>query len=644
MIIPSPESKLIQSDYDFEQLTNQIRQTILLDRTDLDTYYEIANAFNLPLHISFLIIHLLKKQKPLQLYDLASVSFYAICRDILTTYKNKAFSFKKWFKLRYPYLRNTDERLEWFLKHNNGLSLTQKIGILEADTSINAMGIGRIRFERALMRLNINITHEKVEQKRLEEYDGSWPAAIASFVLKERGDCTTLEVLRIGDALSEETSSKIKIQVFSSLLAKMGKIEVFFLASQINRFHDNISRTSSLVRAFAKTFNIDIKMLERLVSMHSMVDVASLVEQKKNLDQFEKLIPFRPFKPMLAVKWEKQYNFPAFAEAKYDGVRLLIHKLGNRISGYARRRKEYTSKFSMITQLASYIPAYSIILDGEITGQQWTVEGPRYLNVYELHEVIKHGLSNIIPIYVIFDVLFLNGVELLNLPYNQRKKIRHQVFEIIDTAIKSSHRPPEIQIREVETVEVHNSEQLIHAYNSFINTKHEGAIIKDPEGLYELGKRSHFWIKLKPKETLDVTITGIVPIQHQGALRVWGIRYAVRKEEGFQNIGRIYGLEVEAGIKLADLILANGLLPSDAKVVDLAEDIPSKSRFTRSKKTLGFEIDPFIVITIDSLGIVRSDDKFSLRNARFLHIREDMDVEDISEWREVYINYMRSNT
>ena len=340
MIITSHENHPIQDDKDWLQLTNEINQLIPHNEdVDLDTYYELSNIYQLPLHLVYLIIFSFKKRKTLKLTELTSVSYYAVCRDILTTYKNKSYSFQKWFKLKYPYLKNTDERLEWFLKHENGLSLTQKIGILEADTTINSMGIGRIRFEKSLMRIDINITHEEVERRRQEEYDSSWPAAMASFVNKERGDITALELLKVGDALAEETKSKIKVAIFSSILEKMGKIEIFFLASQINRFHDNISRTSSLNRAFAKVYNIDFKMLERLVSMHSMVDVAWLVENNKILDQFEKLIPFRPFRPMLAEKWERQYKFPAFAEAKYDGVRLLVHKLGNRVSAYARRRR-----------------------------------------------------------------------------------------------------------------------------------------------------------------------------------------------------------------------------------------------------------------------------------------------------------------
>jgi ATP-dependent DNA ligase len=566
------------------------------------------------------------------------VSFYAICRDVLTPYKNKAFSFHKLFNLKYPYLKNTDERLEWYLKHNNGLTLTQKISLLEGETSFNRMGIGRVRFEKALKKNYIEVTHEEIEKRRLGECYGEWPAAVSTFIRKERGDLTVAELLAIGDALAEESKITIKMAVFSELLKRMGIIEVYFLASQVNRFHDHVSRTSSLTRAFSKAFDIDYKMLERLISMHSFTDIADLVQNNKALEQFERLLPFRPFKPMLAEKWEKQDKFPLYVEAKYDGVRLLVHKLGNKIGCFSRRRKDYTYKFPVITQLVNILPAYSVILDGEITAQQWTVEGPRFLNVYELHEAVKYGIESVRLIYVIFDVLFLNGVETINLPYDQRAQIRHQLCTSIRGQIKG------LEVREVQSSYVKDNINLIRAYNNFIDTKHEGAIVKYPKGQYQLGKRSKFWYKLKPKETLDVTITGIIPLQEDGRLRVWGLRYAVKREEGYTHLGMIRGLDVRAGSRLAELILNNGLIPPNAQLIDLTPDIESRGRFTQVKESWGFAVEPQIVITIDSLGIVRREDKFSLRNARFLYIREDMDVDDISDWNDVYQYYMKTNT
>ena len=131
MIITSYERSSIESEEEFTNLQAEIKQVTDLKKFDINSYFELANTYQLPLHIVYLIIHSLKRGKKLSISDLSSVSFYAICRDVLTPYKNKAFTFRKLFNLNYPYLKNTDERLEWYLKHDNGLTLTQKIGVLE---------------------------------------------------------------------------------------------------------------------------------------------------------------------------------------------------------------------------------------------------------------------------------------------------------------------------------------------------------------------------------------------------------------------------------------------------------------------------------------------------------------------------------
>ncbi|MHA2252365.1 MAG: ATP-dependent DNA ligase, partial [Candidatus Kariarchaeaceae archaeon] len=504
-----------------------------LTKLHKDDYFEIANHYQLPLHLAYIMVNRIIKEKPIAIETLSSTSYYAICRDVLVPYKNKAFIFQRYFNFVYPYLRNTDTRLEWFLKLENGLSLSQKITLLEGETSFTSMGVGKILFERALKRVNFDIDHEMIEKKRLMEYDGEWALTICSFIEKERGDLTAAEVLLTADELAEETRSSIKVSILSYLLSRMGKIEVYFIAQQIRKFHDQISRTTSLIRAFANVFEHDVKMLERLVSMHSMTDVAWLVENKKPLIEYQKLLPFRTFRPMLAAKWMRNYQFPSIVEGKYDGIRLLIHKLGNRVQCFSRRRKNYTNKFPIITNFKDIIPAYSIILDGEIIGIKWSMTGPKYANVYELHESINHNLGNFVLRYVIFDVLFFNGFETVKLPFSKRKQIRHQIANQIQSALKQRNNPIGIEISEVDAVEVHSKDQLIQIYNQFLDAGLEGAIVKNPHGTYELGKRSQNWYKLKPKETLDVTITGAIPIQGNTGIRVWGFRYAVKREEEY---------------------------------------------------------------------------------------------------------------
>ena len=635
----APEVQVEDTD-DWKQIIQLIDRDYDTDKLNEDDYFTISNVYNLPLHHVYLIVHNLKEGKHLNINDLASSPYYAICRDILIPYKNKSYVFRRYFNIQYPYLKNTDERLSWFLDADNGLSLTQKVSLLEGETSFLSIGVGKITFERALRLNNITLTHEEVERRRLMEYDSEWSIAVTSFVKQERGDLTAAEILLTADALQDENNRKLKVAILSYLLSRMGKIEVYFIAHQINKFHDQISRTASLVRAFGKTFNLDYKMLERLVSMHSMTDVAEIVERGESLVEYQRIQPFRPFRPMLAQKWQRKYNFPTIAEAKFDGIRLLIHKEGLKLQLFSRRRKNYSYKFPALNNLRDVIPAFSVILDGEIIGIKWTVNGPRYANVYELNDSINQPVSNFIYRYVIFDVIYMNGVELVNYPFRERRKIRHQLANSIEQAIKNFGAPTGVEIKEVETYDINSKEDLIRVYNHFIDTRHEGAIVKHPGGIYEMGKRSDAWLKLKPKETLDVVITGVIPEQTPNGLIVRRFRFAVKKEEAFANIGMVANLDQFKGTRLAELLVLNGLLTQNPKMTDLSAGIEHLGRFSGMHEKMGFEVEPTIVVTIDSLGIIRKDDRFALRNARFLYIREDKEVDDISTYSDLYEYYM----
>ncbi|MCH8905846.1 MAG: hypothetical protein IH840_02065 [Candidatus Heimdallarchaeota archaeon] len=275
-------------------------------------------------------------------------------------------------------------------------------------------------------------------------------------------------------------------------------------------------------------------------------------------------------------------------------------------------------------------------------GVQWTVTGPRYANVYELHDALREGSNTRVLRYVVFDVLYFNGVELVNLPYSKRREIRSMICKSIAQNVQAKGNETGIEIQEVETVIVENKERLIQVYNRFLDSKYEGAIIKNPNGVYELGKRSPNWFKLKPKESLDVVITGVIPIQTGANLRVQGFRYAIKRDEDFLHMGMIRNLDAQKGGRIAELLILNGLIPQQPRLIDLSADIEHLGRFSGAHERLGFEIEPQIVVTIDYLGIVKRDERFSLRNARFLYLREDKPVDEISTYYDLYDNYSRA--
>lgn len=66
------------------------------------------------------------------------------------------------------------------------------------------------------------------------------------------------------------------------------------------------------------------------------------------------------------------------------------------------------------------------------------------------------------------------------------------------------------------------------AYEYFRSQGHEGAMVKQPEALYAIGKRTDAWLKLKPEETVDGRIVAVhqahsiegVPLDRAGSVTV----------------------------------------------------------------------------------------------------------------------------
>lgn len=67
-----------------------------------------------------------------------------------------------------------------------------------------------------------------------------------------------------------------------------------------------------------------------------------------------------------------------------------------------------------------------------------------------------------------------------------------------------------LRITQLGFIKCYCETEVVAAYLRFRRLGHEGAMVKEPNGLYEQGKRSQLWLKMKPEETADGKITGFV--------------------------------------------------------------------------------------------------------------------------------------
>jgi DNA ligase 3 len=194
-----------------------------------------------------------------------------------------------------------------------------------------------------------------------------------------------------------------------------------------------------------------------------------------------------------------------YAEVKYDGERLQIHKNANSFCYFSRNLKlvdshktEYLDYY--ISRAFPY--ANQLILDGELVLYCKVTKKPLPFGSLGIHKMKSYNKSNIC--FYAFDCLNMNGEVLINKPLEERRRILIRSMTEI---------PGYIVFAEQKLVS--NLIELDNLIRETIITKRlEGLVLKDTQGVYEVGKRN--WIKIKKEylnegnmcESVDLVVLG----------------------------------------------------------------------------------------------------------------------------------------
>ncbi|HIE06246.1 MAG TPA: ATP-dependent DNA ligase, partial [bacterium (Candidatus Stahlbacteria)] len=316
---------------------------------------------------------------------------------------------------------------------------------------------------------------------------------------------------------------------------------------------------------------------------------------KKGLSAYRPKL-LSPIRPMLAKSVNRveevfEKGSPLSFEYKVDGVRIQIHRLRNKIKVYSRSLKDLTAKFPELTAFSRELPATSFILDGEVVGIN---HQGRPLPFQEtMRRFGSEQRFKVIP--VIFDLLMLNGKPMLKSTYHKRR----QTLEGITDQI-------------VPRITTHSPFEAKKFLKKSLAAGHEGLVAKNLDGLYLPGKRSDFWLKIKPYQTLDLVITAAE--WGHGRRRGWlsNLHLACRGARGLLPLGKTF-----KGLSDKELeILTRRLL-----------------RLKESQERHTVYVKPEIVCEVSFNEIQRSphySSGFALRFARIKAIREDKTPAEIN--------------
>lgn len=188
-------------------------------------------------------------------------------------------------------------------------------------------------------------------------------------------------------------------------------------------------------------------------------------------------------------------------ELKWDGVRVISYVTADGVRATGRRGTEVTSRYPELTGLADLVPHHDTVLDGEVVAFEHG--RPSFERLQRRMHITQPDarLVREVPVrYVVFDLLYLDGHILYDMPYRDRR----QLLEDLDlAAVGPIEAPPYLHAADAEQV----MELLDYTKEQDL----EGMVAKRLDSPYRPGRRVDFWRKVKNFQTQEVVIGGWKP-------------------------------------------------------------------------------------------------------------------------------------
>jgi len=189
---------------------------------------------------------------------------------------------------------------------------------------------------------------------------------------------------------------------------------------------------------------------------------------------------------MLATLVDKPFDRPGwFFEVKWDGFRAIAEIERGKVRLYSRNWISFNERYPAPVH-AFHNFGHDAVLDGEIV----VVDKKGKSHFQLLQKYLQTG-EGALAFYV-FDLLYLDGVDLREAPLRQRK-------EMLKLLIRGDN---------LVRVSEHVEEFGVAFFNAAVDQGVEGIVAKNASSHYHEGARGRDWLKIKARQEQEAVIGG----------------------------------------------------------------------------------------------------------------------------------------
>jgi bifunctional non-homologous end joining protein LigD len=214
-------------------------------------------------------------------------------------------------------------------------------------------------------------------------------------------------------------------------------------------------------------------------------------------------------------------------EVKWDGVRAIARCREGELALRSRNGNDITAAYPELAGLAQALGSHEALLDGEIVAfdesgrPSFAALQPR---IHLRGEAATGPRARAVPVtYAIFDLLWLDGESLMDLPYSDRRA------RLQELDLGGEHwRVSSYQRGGGEALLAATREQGL-----------EGVIAKRLDSRYLSANRTGAWLKIKHHQSQEVVIGGWHEGKGARAGRIGALHIGVQDEHGLRYAGRV---------------------------------------------------------------------------------------------------------